>query len=81
MKKDLSQLVGHKEGRSVSFGLHVSHVGCSGGVDMVGRKHLERKITTSSNGETKGSVQMSSWSCRLEAAHTIPAMGAGVLSV
>lgn len=41
-EKDLSQLVGHKEGRSVSFGLHVSHVGCSGGIDMVGRKHLER---------------------------------------
>lgn len=53
MKKDLSQLVGHKEGRSVSFGLHVSHVGCSGGVDMVGRKHLEGKITTSSNGEKR----------------------------
>lgn len=41
-EKDLSQLVGHEEGRSVSFGLHVSHVGCSGGIDMVGRKHLER---------------------------------------
>lgn len=41
--KYLSQLVGHEEGRRVSFGLHVSHVGCSGGIDVVGRKHLGRK--------------------------------------
>lgn len=38
----LSELISHEEGRGVGFGLHVGHVGSSGGVDVVGRKHLHR---------------------------------------
>lgn len=36
----LSELVGHEEGRSVGFGLHVRHVGGGRGVDVVARKNL-----------------------------------------
>lgn len=36
----LSELISHEEGRGICFRLHVSHMGCSGGVNMVGRKHL-----------------------------------------
>ncbi len=38
--KYLSELISHEEGRGIRFRLHVSHMGCSGGIDMVGRKHL-----------------------------------------
>lgn len=37
----LSELVSHEEGRGIGFRLHVSHMGRSGGIDMVGRKHLQ----------------------------------------
>lgn len=37
----LSELVGHKEGRSVGFGLHVGHMGGRRGVDVVAGKHLQ----------------------------------------
>lgn len=37
----LSEFISHEEGRGVSLRLHVSHMGRSGGIDMVGRKHLQ----------------------------------------
>lgn len=81
-EKDLSQLVGHKEGRSVSFGLHVSHVGCSGGIDMVGRKHLEGNEKKKKNNFLILRNESACSNEQLEhTAPTIPAMGAGVLSV
>lgn len=42
-EKYLSEFIRHEEGRGVSFWLHVSHMGRSGGIDMVGRKHLPWK--------------------------------------
>ena len=38
--KYLSEFISHEEGRGIGFRLHVSHMGRSGGVDVVGRKHL-----------------------------------------
>lgn len=37
----LSELISHEEGRGIGFWLHVGHMGSSGGIDMVGRKHLQ----------------------------------------
>lgn len=41
--KYLSKFIGHKERGGVCFWLHVSHMRRSGGIDMVGRKHLRQK--------------------------------------
>lgn len=38
----LSKLISHEEGRGIGFRLHISHMWRRGGIDMVGRKHLQQ---------------------------------------
>lgn len=72
----LSEFVSHKKGWRIGFWLHVCHMRCRLWIHVICWEHLKKLILVKS-GKGNYSAQQS----LIYMAHTIPAKGAGVLSV